>query len=113
VQGVDGNFLRMQGEALSRLQVGLQAETQAQQVRAQSATEEDLRRLREEVAATETSKGEDRGPSAVAERGADSSGNRASPGGTRADGKTARPAVEEGEIIPPPPFLGSRIDTRA
>ncbi len=113
MQGVDGNYLKMQGEMLARLQVGLQAEAQAQQTRAQSASEEALRRLREQVVEMEASRGEDRGPSVIDGRSGRSAGNRPGNEGSRTDGSESRPANEEGEIIPPPPGLGSRIDARA
>lgn len=49
MRGVDGNFLKMQGEMLTRMQVAYQAEQVAQQVRAQTQGFEALRQLREEV----------------------------------------------------------------
>ncbi len=49
MHGVDGNYLKMQGELLSRLQVGTLAEQTAQQTRAQAQSVEALRQLREQV----------------------------------------------------------------
>jgi hypothetical protein len=82
---VDGNYLKMQGEALARLQVAYQAETQSQQARALVASEKAIQRLREEVVALSRSDGQDRGMAAVGERGEGASQDkpRRGPGGRR------------------------------
>ena len=49
MHGVDGNYLKMQGEILTRLQVAYQADQTAQQTRAQAQGQEALRQLREQV----------------------------------------------------------------
>jgi hypothetical protein len=49
MHGVDGNYLKMQGEMLARMQVAYHAEQMAQQSRAQAQSMEALRQLREEV----------------------------------------------------------------
>jgi hypothetical protein len=49
MRGVDGNYLKMQGEMLARMQVAYQAEQTAQQTRAQAQSVEALRQLREQV----------------------------------------------------------------
>jgi hypothetical protein len=49
MRGVDGNYIKMQGEMLARMQVAYQAEQTAQQTRAQAQSLESLRQLREQV----------------------------------------------------------------
>lgn len=107
---VDGNYLKMQGEASARMQVAYQAETQAQQVRAQAASEKALQRLREEVAAMASSNGQDRGMEALGERGEGSSENEAGSRRRKRSGD-AIPVTLEG----PPPMAGgtgTRFDVR-
>lgn len=57
MRGVDGNYIKMQGELLARLQVAYQAEQTAQQTRAQAQSLEALRQLREQVESTYRSDG--------------------------------------------------------
>lgn len=66
---VDGNYLKMQGEALARMQVAYQAETEAQQTRAQAASQKALQRMRETVEAMKPGEGAERGLPRIGERG--------------------------------------------
>lgn len=67
MRGLDGNYLKMQGEMLARMQVAYQAEQVAQQTRAQTQNLEALRQLREQVQVAEQSGTKD-GPAVVDER---------------------------------------------
>jgi hypothetical protein len=111
VTQVDGNYLKMQGEALARMQVSYQAESQAQQVRAQVAGDEALRRLREEVEQLDPSDGQDRGPLGVGPRDEKPPGS-GSRSGAFSRGKTAE-KVSVAAIPPDAEGRGSRIDVRA
>ena len=109
MSSVDGNYLKMQGEALARLQVAYQAETQAQQARAQFAAEKAVQRLREEVGATSSSEGQDRGMPSVGEQGEGTS--------PRDRGLSKRERRESGGDGVPLPLqaegMGLRLDVRA
>ena len=111
---VDGNYLKMQGEALARMQVSYQAETQAQQVRAQVAGDEALRRLREEVEQLSPSDGQDRGPLGVGPWDEKQPGGGARKG-TPSRGKSVEAGPEAAPEAPPHDAegRGSRIDVRA
>lgn len=107
---VDGNYLKMQGEALARLQVSYQAETQAQQVRAQAASEKALQRLHEEVASMASSEGQHQGMEAVGGRGEGSSEHGKNPRHRSPSGENDGASPE----VPPPwpEESGSRLDVR-
>lgn len=53
MRGLDGNYLKMQGDALARLQVAYQSEQNRQQMLAQLESVDNLRKLREQVQETE------------------------------------------------------------
>lgn len=53
MHGLDGNYLKMQGDALARLQVAYQSEQNRQQILAQLESVDNLRKLREQVQETE------------------------------------------------------------
>lgn len=107
---VDGNYLKMQGEALARLQVSYQAETQAQQVRAQAASEKALQRLHEEVASMASSEGQHQGTEVIGGRGEGSSEHGKSPRRRSQSGEGDGASQE----VPPPRLegSGSRLDVR-
>ena len=108
MQGLDGNYLKMQGDSTARMQVGLQAEVQAQQLRAQAASDEALRRLHEEVVDLNRFQGQEEGPLEVGPR---DGGTSKQPFGTRGDSGTGDSKANDDER-PPIPGLGERFDVR-
>ncbi len=108
MQGLDGNYLKMQGDSTVRMQVGLQAEVQAQQLRAQAASDEALRRLHEEVEVLNRSQGQEEGPLGIGPRDA---GTSKQPFGSRGDSGSEHSKDVDGES-PPTPGLGERLDVR-
>jgi hypothetical protein len=111
VTSVDGNYIKMQGEALARLQVSYQAETQAQQARAQAASEKALQRLHEEVGSMASSEGQHRGMETVGGRGEGSSETGENP---RHRNKSGEGDGESKDVLPlAPEGSGLRLDVRA
>ncbi|GEM_PF-2278121 len=108
---LDGNYLKMQGEALARMQVAYQAESQAQQVRAQAASEKAIQRLREEVLAMASSEGQDRGMAPVGSQGGAPPKGQRRGRGPRSEGPEG--AAAEASIGAPDDGRGSRLDVRA
>lgn len=106
---VDGNYLKMQGEALARMQVAYQAESQAQQTRAQAASQKALQRMRETVEAMKPGEGAERGLPRIGERGEGSSaGEHGSERGEKQPSSDSKSGAED-ERGP----SGSRLDVRA
>lgn len=56
MRGLDGNYINTQGDASTRIQVAYQGEQNRQQIRAQTESLEELRKLREQVNETEKKK---------------------------------------------------------
>jgi hypothetical protein len=57
MRGLDGNYMNMQGDASTRIQVAYLAEQNVQQARAQAEAIDSLRKLREEVKESQAGSG--------------------------------------------------------
>jgi len=86
MHGLDGNYIKMQGELLARMQVAYQSEQTAQQTRAQAQNLEALRQLREQVDVTAKTDAQNRFPLV----------NEKREGGSSGDGKRATKQVRYG-----------------